>query len=185
MENKPNLILLNGPLGIGKSTLADMYVQNHALALNLDIDDIWAKLGDWRKHADQSHARAMRMASALAEINLLEGSDVIVPQILRTNEQFVVFENIAKKTDATLHEILLLVDKDEATRRFIIRGQREGNPSGFRPGGIIDTGGREKRLARMYDEMREVSQERPQTKVIHPIFDDIESTYAQLIQAVS
>jgi len=70
-------------------------------------------------------------------------------------------------------------------RRFILRGQKDGNPTGFRPGGIIDTGGREKRLVRMYDEMIEFVKTRPKAKVIHPKFNDIESTYEQLIQAVT
>ncbi|MBA3302830.1 MAG: AAA family ATPase, partial [Acidimicrobiia bacterium] len=40
----PRLILLNGPPGIGKSTLAQRFVDEHPLALNLDLDAVRAML---------------------------------------------------------------------------------------------------------------------------------------------
>jgi len=41
----PRLILLNGPPAAGKSTLAQMYADEHPLTLNLDIDKIRSLLG--------------------------------------------------------------------------------------------------------------------------------------------
>ncbi|MEJ7706101.1 MAG: hypothetical protein WKF82_13395 [Nocardioidaceae bacterium] len=41
----PRLIHLNGPPGIGKSTLAQWYVDNHPGVLNLDIDQVRCLIG--------------------------------------------------------------------------------------------------------------------------------------------
>jgi len=46
---QPKLLVLNGPLGIGKSTLAARYSHDHPLTLNLDIDTVWAMLSHWRE----------------------------------------------------------------------------------------------------------------------------------------
>ena len=44
----PRLILLKGPPGVGKSTIALLYAQGHPLALNLDIDLVCRQLGGGR-----------------------------------------------------------------------------------------------------------------------------------------
>ena len=44
----PILIHLNGPSGVGKSTLAQRYVDEHPGVLNLDIDAVVSLIGGWR-----------------------------------------------------------------------------------------------------------------------------------------
>jgi hypothetical protein len=44
----PRLIHLNGPPGIGKSTIAQLYVDEHPGTLNLDIDRVRCLIGGWR-----------------------------------------------------------------------------------------------------------------------------------------
>ena len=41
------LLLINGAPGVGKSTLAQRYADDHALALIIDIVDIRRHLGRW------------------------------------------------------------------------------------------------------------------------------------------
>ena len=43
------LLLINGAPGVGKSTLAQRYAEEHPLALVIDIDAIRAQLGQWAK----------------------------------------------------------------------------------------------------------------------------------------
>jgi predicted ABC-type ATPase len=138
---KPKLIILNGPLGIGKSTLAKRYADEHPLTLMLDIDDVWAMISHWRKQKDTSAPLSKEIALAMARINLRARHDVVIPQILQTTELADSFKALAEECTADYYEIMLIVDKDDAINRFIQRGKANGNPSGFRTGGIIDTSG--------------------------------------------
>lgn len=178
---QPKLIILNGPLGIGKSTLAKRYADDNALTLMLDIDNVWAMISHWREEKDISAPLSKHMALEMARINLHAGHDVIIPQILQTTELADSFEQLAKNCDAQYYEVLLTVDKDEAIKRFIQRGKNQGHPTGFRAGGIIDTCGREEKLAEMYDNMVEVSGTRHHVIKIEPIYDNIDETYSNLL----
>ena len=44
----PRLIVLNGPPGIGKSTIARRYVEDHPMTLALEQDVVRGLLGGWR-----------------------------------------------------------------------------------------------------------------------------------------
>jgi hypothetical protein len=44
----PRLIHLNGPPGIGKSTLSALYADRHPGTLNLDVDTLHHLIGGWR-----------------------------------------------------------------------------------------------------------------------------------------
>ncbi|MGH3734721.1 MAG: AAA family ATPase [Micromonosporaceae bacterium] len=62
----PRLIVLNGPPGCGKSTIAEMYAERHPFALNLDIDRLRAQLGRWRDDPGAAGLLARRIALAAA-----------------------------------------------------------------------------------------------------------------------
>jgi adenylate kinase family enzyme len=50
------LIHLNGPSGIGKSTLARRYVADHPAVLNCDIDVLRTLIGGWDADFQQAGA---------------------------------------------------------------------------------------------------------------------------------
>ena len=182
---KPKLILLNGPLGIGKTTLAKRYAEEHPLTLFLDIDDVWSMISHWREEKETSAPLSKEMALAMAHISLNAGNDVIIPQIVQTSELADSFKALSEEYHAEYIEVLLFVEKEEAIRRFIKRGQKAGNPTGFRPGGIIDTEGRETKLAEMYDNMIEVSEKKHDIIRIVPVLGDIDGTYSTLMAKIN
>ena len=181
---KPKLIILNGPLGIGKSTIATKFADEHPMTLRLDIDDLRACISHWREQADQSAASSKQMALAMTRVHLSLGYNVVIPQIVRKAEFFEDCEQIAKETGAEFIEVLLLVNKDDAIRRFKERNFALGHASGFRTGGLIDNGGREAKLATMYDEMIGATTQRPNTIRIEPKFGKEDDTYNELLEKI-
>jgi predicted kinase len=68
---------------VGKSTIAQRYVDAHPGALNLDIDRVRRMIGGWRDDPSSAGRAARALALAAAETHLATGHDVVVPQYLR------------------------------------------------------------------------------------------------------
>ena len=175
----------NGPLGIGKSTLALMYSRRHRLALNLDIDLIRSNLGQWREQREESAKLAWQMARRMGEVVLAAGNDVVVAQATRRLERFDYLEQLASATGAELHEILLLVPKRESVRRFIERGQADGFKLGYRPGGLIDCSGGIAGVEATYDQVVAAAESRSRTVIIRPAYGSPEATYQEILAAIT
>jgi predicted kinase len=111
------LLLINGAPGVGKSTLAQGYADEHPLSLIIDIDWIRGHLGQWAK-LDQSKLVARDLAAALARAHLLNGHDVIVPQYLGRPEYRERLQLLAGEIGVPFVEVLLTDDADRITQRF-------------------------------------------------------------------
>lgn len=177
---KPKLIILNGALGVGKSTLAERYATEHPLTLKLDIDEVRRWISNYREEKEVSGPLAKKMAGEMARVHLKEGHDVVISQIFTQPEPLESLGGIAKECGADFYELLLSISKEDSIRRFIERGKAEGYTDGFRPGGLITTGGREKKLAELYDGMMTLVSKRPHTRVIESVEGDIDGTYKNL-----
>lgn len=181
---KPKLLLLSGPPGIGKSTIAQKYVDEHPMALKLDIDLVWWMMGQWQASRPHSHKQKMKLAYALAHTHLYEGYDVIVAQDLESLDYYKEFEAIANTCKADLREVTLLAPLDEAIERCKARGRALGYKTGFRPGGILESEGKEKKLEQMYNTVLEVIEARPNMVVIQSELGQTDKTYQLLLAAL-
>jgi hypothetical protein len=83
------LIHLNGPPGIGKSTLARRYVADHAGVLNCDIDMLRTLVGGWASDFPGAGALIRPAALAMIEAYLASGHDVVLPQMLADPAELV------------------------------------------------------------------------------------------------
>lgn len=181
---KPKLILINGNPGMGKTTLASRYIQDYPLALNLDVDILWHMMGRWQEQLEQSQELKYRHAYALADAHLRNGYNVVVADLLETTERHEQFEFIANGHNAEFREVVLISDKDTAIERCKERARRMGYADGFRPGGVLDTHGREAKLAEMYENVLTTLGQRKNSILITPKVGDIETTYRQFLRAI-
>jgi predicted kinase len=117
----PRLILLNGAPGIGKSTLARRYVDDHPLALCLDIDSVRAMLGRWLEQPIQSGLAARALAIEMARTHLRTGHDVIVAQYLGRIDFVEQLDQLARDAGVAFIETALQTDAADAVARFTRR----------------------------------------------------------------
>jgi len=117
----PILIHLNGPSGVGKSTLAQRYVNEHPGVLNLDIDAVVSLIGGWRDDFFVMLSPARDIAVAMADAHLRNGGDVVMPQLVTSVDQAYRFELVAERAGADYVEIALTVDVAEQIRRFSVK----------------------------------------------------------------
>ena len=68
-----SLIHLNGPPGIGKSTLSALYAERHPGTLNLDIDSLHRLVGGWQDVDNRTHDVLRPVALAMASAHLRGG----------------------------------------------------------------------------------------------------------------
>ena len=117
----PRLIVLNGPPGIGKSTVALRYVEDHPLALALEQDTVRRLLGGWRTREADTGTLARELCLAMARTHLVAGHDVVVPQFVADPRYLDRLRGLGTDVDAHHVELVLLDDLDSAERRFRAR----------------------------------------------------------------
>ena len=180
----PMLILLNGPPGIGKSTLADFYVQRHPGALDLDIDLLRTMVGGWKQAFVLAGEIVRPLALQMAATHLTHGRDVIVPQYLASGNEVGAFQDIAREANAAFVEVVLMSSQDLALRRYSsLRDQPDALRSCIND--VIDSSGGNDYLLSLYDDLVAAINARPDAVVIDSLIDDIDGPFALLMTALN
>ena len=136
------LIHLNGPPGIGKSTVASAFADRHPGVLNLDIDQVAALIGGYRDRFSDSFKAGVPLAAAMARVHLANGHDVIMPQMMTNVNagELAVFESAAAAAKAEYCQILLTARVESAVERCMERA-KGGDPRQVVIGKVIDENG--------------------------------------------
>lgn len=176
--NKPKLILLNGFAGCGKSTIANRYIDEHPLAMNLEGDQIIVMLGKWKEHWDEAAKLKIALSKVITTSHLQSGYDVVIPFLLTDPKDAEDFEKIAEQTKADFFEIMLHVPKEEAIARLLKRGSwGEEGSSPFTQEDVP-------KIESLYDRMEQATlKKRERTINIYPQEGDIETTYQDFLKA--
>ena len=107
------LLHLNGPPGIGKSTLARRYATDHPGVLVCDIDLLRTLVGGWESRFAETGALIRPAALAMISAYLSGGHDVVLPQMLVRPEELARFEAAARTAGADFVERFVM-DSQEA-----------------------------------------------------------------------
>lgn len=164
------LLLLNGPAGVGKSTMASRYVDEHPLALNLDIDVLRGQLGGWQAEPARAGVLARSLALAAARAHLLAGYDVVVPQFLARVDFILELEALAADVGTEFVELVLVDSKEKTVGRVLARGDATRS---------LDAA----ELSTMYDRLLALVETRPRARVVRA--GGIAETYARMMEVLS
>lgn len=179
-----HLLLLNGPPGIGKSTLAQMYADEHPGSLALDIDRIRCLVGGWRTDFRRAGELVRPLALGMADTHLRAGHDVVVPQYLADADEVERFEAAAYAAGAGFVEVVLLDERSSAVDRFQRRGAEDTDPWHAEVRRIIERAGGRPALESMYDDLFELVASRPNSVLVPSEEGAARHTYDQLVKAL-
>lgn len=178
------LIHLNGPPGIGKSTLAQRYADAHPGVLNLDIDVVRRLIGGFREHFAEAGQLVRPLALSMAGTYLGNGRDVMMPQFLGRLDEIAKFEAAAQMSGADFVEVILMDTKPESLRRFEARGTAAAQPWHREVQELVDRGGGLSLLGEMYDRLADVLRSHPDARVVQSVDGQIEQTYQALLRSL-
>jgi deoxyadenosine/deoxycytidine kinase len=175
---KPKLILLNGFAGVGKTTIARRYKDNHPLSLSIEIDELIVMLGQWLTYEEKAREYVFELTKSMIAAHLRAEKNVLLPYLLTNASHAEAFEEIATTQNAQFYEVFLSVDKEDAVERLMARGTwgEAGTPPITKydlP--VINT---------LFDTMMEATSKRTRTIYIHPLKNDIETTYKEFLEKV-
>jgi predicted kinase len=174
----PRLIVLNGPPGVGKSTQARRYLDEHPFALIAELDAARRSLGRWKDDPNAATQLARALTLAAAECHLASGYDVVMPQYLGNPAFHADAERVASERGARFFEFVLMDDRDTVIERFRKRNAASGDAAHREAGELIDRLGGDDTLARMYDRLLQVLNARPQARLVHCPDGAAEDVYA-------
>ena len=176
----PRLIHLNGPSGIGKSTIARTYAERHAGVLNLDTDRVVCLIGGWQDTFFETFKAAQLLTLAMAETHLRTGHDVVMPQLATRVIDIQAFEDVAKSCDADYREILLTAGKSVAGARF---ADRAANGDAVTKGidDVVAERGGIAVVERIHDQLTAYLPQRPDCVVVPTDGREPGQTYADVV----
>ena len=178
------LVHLNGPPGIGKSTLSALYADRHPGTLNLDVDTLHHLIGGWQDEQTDTWPVVWSLARAMAATHLDGGRDVVLPQYFATVDEIAGFEELAHKHRAVFREVVLLDDREAAIERFNRRARDSDDPWVRHHHRLIELRGGSVLLGTLYDNLMEVVRLHPGAAVVPSEPGAVRETYERLTNAL-
>ena len=118
------LVIINGPTGVGKSTVAKLLHQEMPMSFLLDVDEQRRHLSHYRDHREESGKLCHAVGQAIVRTCFAHGRDVIIEKLILKDEILDAYRAIADENRATNHEYILWAPKQLVLDRAHARGWR-------------------------------------------------------------
>ncbi|MDX6375638.1 MAG: hypothetical protein QOD98_4626 [Nocardioidaceae bacterium] len=113
MTGGPIVLHLNGPPGVGKSTLARRWADEHPGTLLLDPDALRTWVSGWREDFVATGAVIRPVAIAMLAAYVAQGRDVVLPQLVANAGELARFEAAARDAGGQFVEVFLEAEDPE------------------------------------------------------------------------
>jgi broad-specificity NMP kinase len=127
------LIIINGPTGVGKTTLAKQLKEKLPMSLYIYFDELRRMIGQYRENRDESRVYTFELAFAMMRVAFEKKRDVLIDKIMydRIEEELGertidIITDLGKKYNADIYEFILWADKETVMKRLEERGQIVG-----------------------------------------------------------
>src|SRR4051812_6875446 len=116
------LIIINGPCGVGKSTAAELVHQQIPMSLLLDIDSQRRHYSHYREHPEQSSPMAQATSLAMGKVALVAGYDVVVEKMQYYPDWYGQWIDLGKQASDATFEFILWASLETVLKRCDQRG---------------------------------------------------------------
>ncbi|WP_248582124.1 AAA family ATPase [Nocardioides sp. InS609-2] len=174
------LIHLNGPPGVGKSTLAARWTAEHPGTLNCDIDVLRTLVGGWREDFSGTGELIRPVALAMISAYLAGGHDVVMPQLIARAQEQERFEHAALSVGARL--VLVFVDAPDESLRVRWRRRTGQDAWAAASVAVVEAHGGDEVVDRFAGQIRERARARPEAPVLMAPEGEIDATYDALVR---